>query len=82
MHVRLGDRREFQDANTDYFEMLDLVMHKISEEVVGHVGLAPPLFHVFSETTSPCPSERTGLFEEFPTWPAALDQVRQDVYKE
>ncbi|CAN0194489.1 unnamed protein product, partial [Scytosiphon promiscuus] len=38
-------------------------------------GLATPLFHVFTETFLPCPSEQTGLFNEFPAWPVAADQV-------
>lgn len=39
-------------------------------------GLPEPLFHVFSETLSPCPSTVTGQFDEFPTWPVELDRVR------
>ena len=50
-------------------------MTTVSHEVVGK-GLEPPLFHIFSETLNPCPSGETGLFDEFPTWPVELDQVR------
>lgn len=71
----MGDRREFQDGTLYYFQLLDLFMSTVSQEVVAK-GLAPPLFHVFSETLIPCPPEETGLFEEFPTWPVELDQVR------
>ena len=75
IHVRLGDRRAFHDGTVKYFELLDLFMNTVSHEVVEK-GLAPPLFHVFSETVIPCPSEETGLFDEFPIWPVELDQVR------
>lgn len=74
IHVRMGDRREFQDGSLGYFQLLDLLMDKFSLEVVGK-GLEQPLFHIFSETVIPCPPEHTGLFEEFPTWPVELDQV-------
>ncbi len=49
-------------------------MDQISEAVVEK-GLEPPTFHVFSETVRRCPSEEAGLFEEFPTWPVALEEV-------
>ena len=70
----MGDRREFQDGTLDYVQLLDLFMLTVSQEVVAK-GLASPLFHVFSEALVPCPSEATGLFDEFPTWPVELDQV-------
>lgn len=76
LHVRMGDRREFQDGNLEYFQLLELIMKTIAEEVV-YMGLPKPLFHIFSETLAPCPSEETGLFDEFPTWPVSLDQVRK-----
>lgn len=75
MHVRMGDRHEFTDAHPEYFERLGEVMSTITQEVTRK-GLAEPLFHIFSETVMPCPSETTGLFEEFPTWPVEVDQVR------
>lgn len=74
MHVRMGDRREWQDGSAEYFELLELIMGTISAEVVGR-GLQAPLFHVFSETLVPCPSGEEGLFDEFPTWPVGVDQV-------
>ena len=77
IHVRMGDRREYQDGNLDYFQLLDLFMSTFSQEVVGK-GLESPLFHVFSETLVPCPSGETGFFDEFPTWPVELDQVSED----
>lgn len=49
-------------------------MSVISEEVT-RIGLPEPLFHVFSETVEPCPSETTGAFDEFPAWPVTADQV-------
>ena len=75
IHVRLGDRREFQEGSVDYFQLLDLFMDTVSREVVGK-GLERPQFHIFSETVIPCPSAQTGLFDEFPTWPVELDEVR------
>lgn len=74
MHVRMGDRHKFTDMHPEYFERLEGVMSTISLEVIRR-GLAEPLFHVFSETIMPCPSEKTGLFDEFPTWPVAADEV-------
>eukprot|EP00904_Undaria_pinnatifida_P013653 jgi/Undpi1/9418/HiC_scaffold_27.g11875.m1 len=74
IHVRMGDRREFQDGSLDYFALLDLFMATVSQQVVGK-GLVPPLFHIFSETLVPCPSGETGLFDEFPVWPVELDQI-------
>lgn len=73
----MGDRREFQDGSLDYFQLLDIFMSTFSQEAEGK-GLEPPLFHVFSETLVPCPSGETGLFDEFPTWPVELDQVREE----
>lgn len=75
VHVRMGDRREFQDANSRYFDLLEVIMEDISAEVLRK-GMAKPLFHVFSETLAPCPSGAAGLFDEFPTWPVGVDKVR------
>lgn len=75
IHVRLGDRSEFAQKNPQYFQRLEGVMATISQQVELQ-GLAAPLFHVFTETFLPCPSEQTGLFKEFPAWPVAADQVR------
>lgn len=72
----MGDRREFQDGDEGYFQLLELIMATISTEVAGK-GLENPLFHVFSETLVPCPSGEAGLFDEFPTWPVGVDQVRK-----
>ncbi|CAN0180876.1 unnamed protein product [Scytosiphon promiscuus] len=74
MHVRMGDRRKFTDMHADYFGFLEELMSAISREVIQK-GLAEPLFHVFSETVAQCPSEETGFFEEFPTWPVAANEV-------
>lgn len=75
LHVRMGDRRAFQEGTLEYFELLEAFMNTVSSEVVKK-GLEPPLFHIFSETLVPCPSSDTGLFDEFPSWPVVLDQVR------
>eukprot|EP00752_Nemacystus_decipiens_P015660 g13975.t1 len=76
VHVRLGDRREFQDADEEYFQRLQLIMDTVTAEVVRR-ELRAPLFHVFSETLAPCPSEETGLFDEFPTWPVRMEQIQE-----
>ena len=70
----MGDRRALYDASLKYYELLERVMDNISEAVMEK-GLERPLFHVFSETIQRCPSEATGLFDEFPLWPITLDQV-------
>lgn len=75
LHVRMGDRRAFQEGTLEYFELLEGFMDTVSTEVVNK-GLQPPLFHIFSETLVPCPSLDTGLFDEFPAWPVDLDEVR------
>ncbi|CAM9250414.1 unnamed protein product, partial [Hapterophycus canaliculatus] len=74
VHVRMGDRREFQDTNARYFDLLELIMDGISAEVMRK-GMAKPLFHVFSETVAPCPSGETGVFDEFPTWSVGVDKI-------
>lgn len=78
VHVRLGDRREFQDGNDEYFQLLELIMDDITAEVVQK-GLLAPLFHVFSETLVPCPSGEAGLFDEFTRWPVGVDKVRDTI---
>lgn len=71
----MGDRREFLDEGEDgYFQLLETFMGTISEGVTKR-GLPAPVFHIFSETLKPCPSETTGVFDEFPTWPVELNQV-------
>lgn len=69
----MGDRREYQDGSLEYLLLLDAFMDSFSRQVV-EMGLETPLFHIFSETLLPCPSE-DGFFDEFPTWPVKLDQV-------
>lgn len=78
VHVRMGDRREWQDGSEEYFQLLELIMGAITAEVADR-GLQAPLFHVFSETLVPCPSGEAGLFDEFPTWPVGVDQVRTQI---
>lgn len=75
VHIRMGDRRGIVGEAPEYVEKVERIMSIMSEGVTGK-GLNPPLFHVFSETGSPCPSESTGLFAEFPSWPVELHQVR------
>lgn len=72
--MRTGDRRDFQEIDEDYFERLEQFMIAVTE-AVSTKGLVPPVFHVFSETLSPCPSEETQIFDEFPTWPVDSTQV-------
>lgn len=72
----MGDRREYQEGTVEYLRLLDVLMETISQEVVG-MGLETPLFHIFSETVLPCPSEENGIFDEFPAWPVEHDQVRE-----
>ena len=66
----MGDRRHYfrHEESEQYFILLELFMDTVSKEVVRK-GLDPPVFHVFSETLVPCPSEDTGIFDEFPSWP-------------
>lgn len=79
LHVRMGDRRLIQAAPDSYFDMLEDLMGNITDSVLKR-RLAPPLFHVFTETLRPCPSEETGVFDEFPTWPVELSQVRRTTF--
>ena len=72
----MGDRRALYDGSVEYFKRVERIVDQISEGVANK-GLSPPLFHVFSETVAPCPSEDTGLFDEFPSWPLHQDQVRK-----
>lgn len=74
IHVRMGDRHRFADEHPDYVKRLEEVMSTISQEVTRK-GLPEPLFHIFSETVDSCPSEKTGVFGEFPAWPVTSDQV-------
>ena len=64
----MGDRRAILGDRLEYFSYLEKFMDTVSKEVIGR-GLQPPLFHIFSETLVPCPSEDAGIFDEFPTWP-------------
>ncbi|CAM9182579.1 unnamed protein product [Ectocarpus sp. 8 AP-2014] len=74
VHIRMGDRRAFYDGNQQYFHNVEMIMETVADEFRQR-ELPEPLFHVFSETLSPCPSTVTGLFDEFPTWPVELDQI-------
>ena len=58
-----------------YIENLEGVMDVIST-ATEEKKMRPPLFHVFTETLMPCPSQETGLFDEFPSWAIEADQVQ------
>ncbi|CAN0106888.1 unnamed protein product [Ascophyllum nodosum] len=74
VHVRMGDRREFQDGSTQYLKFLERFMISVSSAVIAK-GMMQPTFHVFSETLAPCPSEDTRLFDEFPAWSIEADEI-------
>lgn len=75
IHVRLGDR-DAGDGSTlkNYFDMLEDFMATVTS-TLSRLGQEPPMFHIFSEVVSPCPSSDGGYFEEFPHWPVHEDQV-------
>ena len=52
LHVRMGDRRAFQEGTLEYFALLEQFMDTVSTEVTKK-GRDPPLFHIFSETIIP-----------------------------
>lgn len=74
LHVRLGDRISAAARNPHYIDHLEALMELISL-AVARKGLSPPLFHVFTQTFMPCPSQDSALFDEFPSWPMENDQV-------
>lgn len=76
IHIRLGDRGSGQHAITEeYRKRLDAFMYTVTKAVEAE-GQPPPLFHIFSQTDEPCPSEETGAFAEFPKWPLDSKEVR------
>lgn len=75
IHIRLGDRSSSPESRAQHLRLLEEFMVALTD-VMAEVGMQPPLFHVFSETEQPCPSPETGVFDEFPTWPVEIDQVR------
>ena len=77
IHVRLGDRaRALTKVRDGYFEVLEAFMDTVTSVVVLR-GYLPPVFHIFSETSLPCPNTYNGTFDEFPDWPVDMDQVRK-----
>ena len=74
-HVRLGDRTGSVESMSSYIEHLEGVMDVIST-ATKEKEMRPPLFHVFTETLMPCPSQETGLFDEFLSWPIEADKVQ------
>jgi len=76
IHIRLGDRITVQQGfESSYEGYIKAFMDTVAASVTRR-GLGTPLFHVFSETSLPCPSEENGTFPEFPTWPVDTYQVR------
>lgn len=73
--MRLGDRKESLNGD-NYFDYLEDFMGNVTSAVTirGHDS---PVFHIFSETSSPCPPAEDGKFPEFPQWPVKMNQVRQ-----
>ena len=75
IHVRLGDRSKLIVEDFEaYIVLLESFMDTVTESVLDR-GLDKPVFHVFSETSVPCPSLANGTFAEFRMWPVETDQV-------
>lgn len=70
----MGDRRDIEPVTPQYFLLLEDFMRALTEEVEAK-GHPAPMFHVFSESLYPCPSQENGTFNEFPPWPVERDQV-------
>lgn len=75
MHIRLGDRSASDESLAEHIQLLKELVVDVSD-IMAERSMKPPLFHIFSETKEPCPSLNTGTFDEFPTWPVEIDQVR------
>lgn len=76
IHVRLGDRTSILHGfESSYLLYIETFITTVAAAVTRR-GLDTPLFHVFSETWLPCPTERNGTFAEFPAWPIDTYQVR------
>lgn len=83
IHVRLGDRAGWHHASgvdaaaahEEYLDRLEEFMETVSAAAVRQ-GAASPVFHIFSETSEPCPSAETGTFDEFRRWAVDTNQVR------
>lgn len=76
--MRLGDRKDQQGDSLssfpgDYFALLEAFMDTVTSAVVTR-GHERPVFHIFSETHLPCPSD-DGSFPEFPDWPVEMGEV-------
>lgn len=72
--MRLGDRKDSLNDDS-YFDYLEDFMETVKSAAIAR-GQDHPVFHIFSETHSPCPSAEDGTFAEFPRWPVNMDQVR------
>lgn len=65
------------EADDDYFRLLEAFMDIVTARIVAR-GHDSPVFHVFSETSLPCPESSSGTFAEFPLWPVEVDLVSRD----
>lgn len=74
LHVRLGDRvTYFHDNGVSHLGYLETFMETVEKTAI--VYGRQTMFHVFSETSLPCPDEN-GFFPEFPDWQVSMDQVK------
>lgn len=77
IHVRLGDRQVIDHGyELGYVGSIEAFMETVTT-VVTRRGLDTPMFHVFSETSMPCPRVGPKTFQEFPTWPIEAYQVSE-----
>lgn len=75
LHVRLGDRVVyFHDDGIGHLGHLEAFMETVRKTAL--VYGRETMFHVFSETSLPCPEEN-GFFSEFPNWQVSMDQVKE-----
>lgn len=68
------------EANDEYFRLLEAFMEMVAGRLLAR-GYDMPVFHVFSETSLPCPDAGNGTFEEFPLWPVEVDQVSTHLHQ-
>lgn len=77
IHVRMGDRAGLDRTPEEFLTRLNGFMDTVTE-VTAELGIAQPVFHVFSESQQPCPHADTATFEEFPLWPVDMNEVKYD----
>lgn len=73
----MGDRAGLDKTPEEFLTRLDRFMEAVTE-VTAEFGIPPPVFHVFSESQQPCPRANTATFEDFPSWPVDMDEVKYD----